>query len=416
MPKSIVNRFIRYVKVHTTSKEDIDKIPSTDRQFELADMLVRELKELGIEDALVNENCIVTGTLLSNLTPEETAKVPVLCFNAHLDTSPEEPGKDVNPIIIKNYQGGDIKLPSDQSVIISSKETPDLEKFIGSDIITTDGTTLLGADDKAGIAEIMTAIATLKSEPKRKHGTIKIVFTPDEEVGKGTDALDIDSIGADYAYTLDGDLMGVLEIETFNAAGGTITVKGYNIHPGYAYGKMINSIRIIHDLLALFPDEEAPETTKDYQGYFHVYKMDSSVNEGSLSFILRDFDYDNLKRKMEIIENGVKRIQEKHPGSEIILNMKESYKNMKEILDQHPLVVDNAKEAIKRAGLSVIMKPIRGGTDGARMSFMGLPTPNIFTGGMNFHSKKEFIPIIAMEKAVEAILNIIEIFVEKNTK
>ncbi|MHA2363581.1 MAG: peptidase T [Candidatus Hodarchaeales archaeon] len=413
MNQEVLNRFLKYVQVNTTSQENVDTIPSTSHQFDLANILVDELKEIGLEDVKVNDNCIVSATLQSNLSEEDCNKVPVICFLAHMDTSPEEPGENVKPQIIKSYQGGDIILPGDKSIIISPDETPSLNKFIGSDIITTDGTTLLGADNKAGIASIMTAISYLVSHSDRKHGTIKIVFTPDEEVGKGTDALDLQAINADYGYTMDGDEMGILETENFNAAGGTITIKGYNIHPGYAKDKMVNSIRILGDVINLFPLIEAPETTEKFEGFYHPYKVEGGVNETKLDFILRDFDFKELKNKMRIIEDGIIEIRKKHPRVSINLSLTESYRNMKEVIDKNYIVAEIAEEAIKRAGVTVINKPIRGGTDGARLCFKGLPTPNVFSGGINFHSKKEFVPLIAMEKAVETILNISEIFVER---
>jgi len=405
MQPDVVERFLRYVTIHTTSKEDVETIPSTERQFDLAKMLVDELHEIGIADAIVNENCYVIGTLPSNISHEMTKKrVPVLCFLAHLDTSPESPGKNVKPRIIKNYLGGDIKYPANPDLIISADETPILTKFIGSDIITSDGTTLLGGDDKAGIASIMTAISILTRNSNIKHGTIKIVFTPDEEVGRGVDALDVKSLGADFGYTMDGDEMGALESETFNAAGGTLKVKGFNCHPGYGKDKMVNAIRILSELIQYFPIQEAPETTELKEGFYHIYEFSGTVNEAKARFIIRDFAYDELQIKIKKV---------KFPKADITLDVKESYKNMKYKIDEVPEVMVNAEEAIKRAGIPVIKKAIRGGTDGARLSYMGLPTPNIFAGAMNFHSTKEFVPVKAMEKSVETIVNLVQIFVEK---
>ena len=414
MSPEVVDRFIRYVKIHTTSKEDVDEIPSTKRQFDLANILVKELLDLGIDDAVVTDHCYVIGTLPSNLSSELTKKVPVLCFLAHMDTSPEEPGENVKPQIVKNYQGGDIILPGNTDLIISPKETPSLSKFIGSDIITSDGTTLLGGDDKAGIASIMTVISLLTKDTSIPHGTLKIVFTPDEEVGHGVDALDVESLGADYGYTLDGDEMGVLETETFNAAGGSITVKGFNFHPGYAKNKLINSVKIIGEIIGEFPVQEAPETTEKREGYYHIYEVKGGVNESILRFILRDFDENNLELKINYLQDVVKKYQEKYPKAEIRLNVKKQYKNMKYVLDQHPQIIQYAEEAIRRTGIELIRKEVRGGTDGARLSFMGLPTPNIFAGAMNFHSKKEYVPVVSMEKSVETVLNLIQIFVENS--
>ncbi len=407
----IVDRFVRYVKVHTTSKEDVEEIPSTKTQFELANILVEELRQLGLEDSNVDEHCIVTATLPSNIP--DNVRTPTLMFNAHLDTSPEEPGENVKPNIVRNYQGGEIKLPGDSSVVISPDDRPILKEYVGHDIVTSDGTTLLGADDKAGIAIIMGAVSSLSRDPSRKHGTIKIVFTPDEEVGKGTEALDIAALKSDYGFTVDNDEL-YLGLETFNAAGGTITIRGFNIHPGEAYGKMVNSIRVLPDAINLFPSNISPETTKDHQGYYHPYHIDASVNKSKLNFILRDFDPSQLKKKMASIQDGVKRIQKKHPKAQVTLKLEEGYRNMKEILDKNPELVKIAEEAIERTGLKVRIKPIRGGTDGATMSFKGLPTPNLFCGYVNEHSRKEFVSVQVMEKSAETILNIVDIFAQKN--
>ncbi|MFX0015217.1 MAG: peptidase T [Promethearchaeota archaeon] len=414
MPNKLLDRFLRYVKVHTSSKEDINKIPSTKHQFDLAYLLVEELKDFGLTDVILTEHCYVIATIPSNLSDELTEKIPILCFLAHMDTSPEEQGKNVKPQIIRKYNGGDISLPGNPNLVISPQETPSLNRFIGSDIVTSDGTTLLGGDDKAGIAAIMTFVATLIADPTIKHGIIKIVFTPDEEVGHGVDALDVESLGADIGYTLDGDEMGVLESETFNAAGGTITILGFNFHPGYAKDKMVNAIRIMGEILSYFPQDQAPETTEKMEGYYHVYEANGSVNEAKVRFILRDFDFDELQNKIQKIEKIVKHTQERYPKAKIDLNLKEQYRNMKYQLDKVPHVVEYAEEAIKRTGVEVIRKPVRGGTDGARLSYLGLPTPNIFAGSINFHSKKEFIPVIAMEKAVETIVNLVQIYVEKS--
>lgn len=412
MSSEVVERFLRYVKIHTTSQEGVDEIPSTKRQFDLAYVLAKELQELGIKDAFVDEHCYVKGTLPSNLPQDQASKIPVICLLAHMDTSPEEPGENINPQIVKNYSGEDIILSGNPKLVISPKETPALMKFIGSDIITTDGTTLLGGDDKAGIASIMTVLSNITKDSNIKHGRIKIIFTPDEEVGHGVDALDVKSLDADVGYTLDGDEMGVLETETFNAAGGLITVKGFNFHPGYAKNKLVNSVKIIGEIISEFPNQEAPETTEKRQGYYHVYEVKGGVNESTLKFILRDFDEGELDFKIQFIKHIVEKYQKIYPKSTILLDLKKQYKNMKSILDQYPHIAQHAEEAIKRSGIELIRKEVRGGTDGARLSFMGLPTPNIFAGAMNFHSKKEFVPVIAMEKSIETLLNLIQIYVE----
>ncbi|WXG44908.1 MAG: peptidase T [Promethearchaeati archaeon SRVP18_Atabeyarchaeia-1] len=406
----LLDRFIRYVKINTTSRENAKEIPSTKRQFDLANILTEELKQLGIKDAKVDEHCIVTATLPSNLPAN--AKTRTLMFNAHLDTSPEEPGENVKPTLVRNYRGGEIRLPGDEDLTISPDDRPILKEYVGHDIVTSDGTTLLGADDKAGIAVIMTAVSTLTRDPSRKHGAVKIVFTPDEEVGTGIEALDIEALKSDYGFTVDNDGL-YLGVETFNAARGTIRIEGFNIHPGEAYGKMINSIRVLPDAIELFPPTIAPETTKEHQGYYHPYHVEASVNEAKLVFILRDFDYNELKKKMATIEEGVKSIQQKYPKARVSLKLEDQYRNMKEILDKVPELIETAEEAIRKAGLKVRIKPIRGGTDGARMSFKGLPTPNLFCGYVNEHSKKEFVSVQVMEKAVATVLNIVDIFVQK---
>jgi tripeptide aminopeptidase len=406
----LLDRFLRYVKINTKSKEDVEEIPSTRVQFDLANILVEELRQLGLEDANVDEHCIVTATMPSNL-PTGT-RAPALMLNAHLDTSPGESGENVKPNLVKGYQGGEIRLPADPTAIISPDDRPILKEYIGHDIVTSDGTTLLGADDKAGIAIIMTAISTLTRDPARKHGTIKIVFTSDEEVSKGTNALNVPSLKADYGFTVDNDEL-YIGIETFNAARGTITIKGFNTHPGEAYHKMVNSIRVLPELINLFPPSTAPETTKEHQGYYHPYHIEASINETSLIFLLRDFDYEELKKKMAKITEGVNQIRRKHPNTEVSLKLEEQYRNMKEILDRFPDLVEAVEEGIRRTGLKARIKPIRGGTDGARLSFMGLPTPNLFCGYVNEHSKKELVSVQVMEKSAETILNIIDIFSQK---
>ncbi|MHA1475084.1 MAG: peptidase T [Promethearchaeota archaeon] len=418
IPK-VAERFIRYAKISTQSSESIKKIPSTEKQFDLANLLVKELKEIGLEDAQVDDKCVVYATIPSNLPKDLESKVPIIGFNSHIDTSPSESDESINPQIVE-YQGNDIILPKDQTIIISSKENPQLNGYIGKQIITTDGTTLLGADDKAGIAEIITAADELmKLGSKKLHGKIRLMFSPDEEIGRGYKAVDLKKFGSEFAYTVDGGEMGGLEIANFNAAGGNIEIKGYNVHPGKAYGLMKNSLRAIPEIMKLFPNEIAPETTKDLEPYYHPNSIKGDEGKVSLSFILRNFDVTGLDEQIKKIQNGVKKVQSLFPDMKISVNIEKTYKNMKEILDKYPYIVDIARKAIQKTGLNVIEDPIRGGTDGARYSFMGLPTPNIFTGGLNFHSKKEFIPIFAMEKAVETILNIIDIatqwFLEENS-
>ena len=410
MSLNVVDQFIKYVKIHTTSKADENLVPSTKVQFNLAKVLEQDLKNLGFKDVGVTEHCIVIGTLPSNIPNK---KLPTVCFLAHMDTSPDEPGENVQPRIIKSYDGSLITYPKNPELKMSPEDTPALKKFLKSDLIVTDGTTLLGADDKAGVAEIMSAMSKLIVS-KKSHGPIKVVFTPDEEVGEGIEKLDVNKLQADFAFTFDGDELGSIESETFNAASGQITIKGYNVHPGYAKNKMKNSLRLIPEILELFPKNEAPETTEGREGYMHVNQISGDVNETKINFFLRDFDYSKLQSKINNLSRSISEIQKKYKDFTVTITMKEGYRNMKEILDKHPHVLDIAKEAIKRADIPLIEKPVRGGTDGARLCYKGLPTPNIFAGGLNFHSKKEFVPVIALEKGVEVVLNIVDIIVERN--
>lgn len=419
IPK-VAERFIRYAKISTQSSEQSKKIPSTEKQFDLANLLVKELKEIGLEDAEVDDKCVVYATIPSNLPKNLEDKVPVIGFNSHIDTSTSESDENIDPQVVY-YQGGDIILSKNRTVIISPKDNPQLSDYIGTQIITTDGTTLLGGDDKAGIAEIITAAdELLKLGSKKLHGKIRLMFSPDEEVGRGHEAVDLTKFGSKFAYTVDGGEMGGLEIANFNAAEGSIEIKGYNVHPGTAYGQMKNSIRAIPEIINLFPNEIAPETTKDLEPYYHPLAIKGDVGSVTLLFILRNFNAIGLDEQMKNIQDGVDKVQSLYPDLKISAKIKKSYKNMKEIIDKYPYIVNIARKAIQKSGLKVIEEPIRGGTDGTRYCFMGLPTPNIFTGGFNFHSKKEFIPIIAMEKAVETILNIIDIatqhFLEENSK
>ncbi len=411
MSLNVVQQFIKYAKIHTTSNPGQKNVPSTKIQFNLANVLKKELIDLGFIDVSVNENCIVIGTLPSNMSNEN---VPIVCFFAHMDTSPDESGENVIPRIIKSYDGSIITYPKNPDLTLSPDDTPALKNYINSDIIVPDGTTLLGADDKAGLAEIMTAMSKIISENK-PHGNIKVVFTPDEEVGTGVGELDVKQLGADFGYTMDGDELGSFESENFNAAGGIIIIKGYNVHPGYAKDKMKNSMRLVPEVLALFPDKESPEHTEGKEGFYHLTKIMGDVNETKINFIIRNFDYTELKIKIRELENKIVELQKNHPDFTLSINIQESYRNMKEILDKFPKVMEIAKKAITRSGIKLIEKPIRGGTDGATISYKGLPTPNIFAGGLNFHSKKEFLPVISLEKAVEVIINIVEIIVEENS-
>ncbi len=408
-----LDRFLTYVKYDTQSSEESDSYPSTAKQLELSKKLVEELKELGLQDVELTEHGYVFATLPSNVDWD----VPVIGFNSHVDTSPEVSGANVNPIIHENYQGGDIVLPNAPDQVIEFDNNPALKDCIGHDIITTDGTTLLGADDKAGIAEIMGALAYLKENPEIKHGKIRIAFTVDEEVGMGTEHFDVKKFGADFAYTIDGETVGEIEDETFCADTAIVTIKGVNVHPGYAKGKMINGIKIGAEFIGRLPkDTMSPETTEGREGYLHPHAFKGQVENTEIVFLVRDFTVEGLKEKEEFLQKICDELSQKYAPASVSMEIKESYRNMKYIIDQHPEVVEYALEAVRRSGIEPKKNLIRGGTDGARLSYEGLPTPNIFTGGHNFHSQKEWISIQDMEKAVETIVNLVQIWAEKSKK
>ena len=415
MRDALLERFLRYVKIDTQSREGVeDKFPSTEKQKELSKLLVKELRELGLEDAEMDEYGYVMATLPSNLSEGERSKVPAIGFIAHVDTSPEVSGKDVKPIIHRNYRGGDIVLPGAPDQVIKFEENPALKDHIGDDIITSDGTTLLGADDKAGIAEIMTAIEYLLNHPEIKHGDIRIAFTPDEEVGNGTKYFDKEKFGVKYAYTVDGESIGEIENETFNASGAVFTIHGINVHPGYAKNKLVNAVKIASFIVQEIDKYPAPENTEKREGYLHPYVIEGGVEKCTVKVLIRDFETSGMKEKENILNDIKKTAESKFPGSKVELEIKESYKNMKIKLEEDPRVVEYALEAVKMAGLEPKLQIIRGGTDGAKLCFMGVLTPNIFTGGHNFHSKQEWISPQAMEKAVETIVNLVKIWTEKS--
>ncbi|WP_163195089.1 peptidase T [Clostridium thermarum] len=403
---SVVERFLKYVKMDTKSDEESTTVPSTAKQLELAKVLVKEMEEIGLVNVSLDENGYIIGELPSNIDKE----VPVIGFIAHMDTSPDMSGENVNPQIVKNYDGGDIVLNKEQNVVLSPMEFPDLREYVGQDLITTDGTTLLGADDKAGIAEILTAVEYLINHPEIKHGTIKIGFTPDEEIGRGADHFNVQAFAADFAYTIDGGKIGELEFESFNAAAAKIKIQGRNVHPGYAAGKMKNSILIANDLVGRFPADEVPERTAGYEGFYHLNSMKAEVEETILHYIIRDFNRENFERRKQFVQHAVEEINKKYGEGTAILELKDQYYNMKEKIDEVKYIVDVVHEAMEAVGVKPIVRPIRGGTDGSRLSFMGLPTPNIFAGGENFHGKFEYVPIQSMEKAVEVIVKIAELF------
>jgi len=402
---NVTDRFLRYVKVDTQSVEESTEA-TTLGQLELAKILVQELRNLDLADVSLDEN----GYVMAHLPANTDKSIPVLGFIAHLDTSPDMSGKCLNPQIIKDYDGGDIILHQEKKILLSSKDFPELKNYIGQTLITTDGTTLLGADDKAGIAEIITAVEYLKNHPEIVHGRICIAFTPNEEVGRGTDHFSIERFGADFAYTVDGGPIGELEYENFNAAGAIVSVQGRNIHPGSAKGKMINAILLAQEYIDQLPKTETPAETEGHEGFYHLTNIQGEVERAEIRYIIRDFDSASFENRKGKMQNIVDKLNKKYGHEIFTIEIKDQYFNMKEKIEPVKQIVDIASKAMEAVGVTPDIRPIRGGTDGARLSFMGLPTPNIFTGGHNFHGKYEFIPAFAMEKAVEVIVKIIEIY------
>ncbi len=404
-------RFLRYVQIDTQSDPQSSSFPSTAKQKDISRLLVDELRQMGIADAHIDE----WGYVYATIPPNTDKKVPVICFCAHVDTAPDCSGTNVKPIVHKNYRGDDIVLPDDKSQVLKMQDYPYLEKLIGNDIITASGTTLLGSDDKAGVAEIMDLANFLQANKHIKHGEIKILFTPDEEVGKGVQHVDIKKLGADYGYTLDGGEAGSLEDETFSADGVQLVIHGVIAHPGYAKGKMINAMKIAgHILDALPKDRLSPESTEGRRGFIHPVRIEGIAEKCTIDFIIRDFETPGLKKKEDFLKTLVEEIMRTHPNASFEYTVTEQYRNMKEVLDVHPKVVDYAKEAIQRAGLPLKMESIRGGTDGSRLSFMGLPCPNLFAGEQAIHSKLEFISIQDMNKAVETMVHLVQIWEERS--
>ncbi|AWO91854.1 MULTISPECIES: peptidase T [Bradyrhizobium] len=407
---TVTERFLRYVTIDTQSDPESPSSPSTEKQKDLGRVLVTELKAMGVADAHLDDYGYVYATIPANTDK----KVPVICFCSHMDTSPDVTGKDVKPQVVKNYRGGDITLPGVTSQVIRFAEHPALKNQIGNDIITTDGTTLLGADNKAGVAEIMDAAHFFINNPDAKHGTLKILFTPDEEIGRGVDNVDIKKLGADFGYTMDGETAGSVEDETFSADGATITINGVSAHPGYAKGKMEHAIKIAAAIVERLPKEGcSPETTSGKQGFLHPIGIDGALEQATLSFIVRDFTEEGLKEKEVLLENIVKDVMKDYPRSTYKFEVKEQYRNMKQVIDRHPHILEYAIEAIRRAGLRPMRTAIRGGTDGSRLSFMGLPCPNIFAGEHAFHSRLEWVSRQDMEKAVQTIVHLAMIWEEK---
>lgn len=409
--ESALERFLRYVKIDTQSKEDVDQVPSTSKQLNLANLLAKELKELGALNVRVSEFGIVYATVAGNLP--DNSKVPVIGFIAHMDTSPEVSGENVQPVIHKNYQGGDITLPKDPTQVITVAKNPDLKNLIGDDIITADGTTLLGSDDKAGCAEIMTMIDVLRRNPQLKHGTLAIAFTPDEETGTGVDKFDVKGFGAQFAYTVDGEELGEISDETWSARTATVHFQGKNTHPGTAKGVMVNSLFAAGDFLSRFPQDMLPETTEGRVGFIHPYMGALEVEESTVKMILRDFELSGLEAKEQVVRRMAEETGRKFPQVKVTVEVKEDYKNMKEVLKNYPQLTEYAMEASRRAGITPHVEPIRGGTDGATLTFQGLPTPNLFTGGHNFHGKLEFNSRRGLEKTTETLVNLVQLFAQK---
>ncbi len=408
--ENLLHRFINYVKIDTQSDENSQNTPSTEKQWTLARMLVDELQSLGLTDAYVDEYCYVYATLPSNIT--DGRKVPTIGFIAHMDTSPDFTAEKVNPQIVENYDGGDIVLNKEQNIVLSPKDFPELKNYIGQTLITTDGTTLLGADDKAGIAEIMTALEYLTHHPEIKHGTIKVAFTPDEEIGRGTKYFDVKGFGADFAYTLDGGEIGELQFENFNAAEAKLTIHGRNVHPGTAKNQMINSQHVAMELISMLPANERPEYTEGYEGFFHLISFTGNVEQTNLHFIIRDHDRKKFEHKKNLLQRAVQLINDKYQRQIIDMELRDQYYNMREKIEPVMHIIELAKQAMIQAEVVPIIRPVRGGTDGAMLSYMGLPTPNIFTGGHNFHGRFEFIPFQSMQKATQVVINIITLAAE----
>lgn len=403
----IAERFMRYVKIDTQSDPDSTTYPSTEKQKDLSRLLVDELKEMGWTDVELDEWGYVIATIPSN----STKKIPVICFCSHVDTAPDCRGKDVQPILHLGYNGTDIVLPDDPLQIISTNEHPYLKQKIGDDIITASGKTLLGADDKAGVAIIMQLASFLKQHPEIIHGEIKILFTPDEEVGRGVEHLDLKKIGADLAYTLDGGELGSLESETFSADGLELTIYGVIAHPGYAKGKLVNAIKLASEVLELLPKQMlSPEVTEGREGFMHPIDIRGTAEQASIKFILRDFEASKLDIYAQMIENAAKDVLAAYPSASYSVKQSEQYRNMKEVLDQHPEIVNYAEQAMIDLGIRPIQLPVRGGTDGSRLSFIGLPCPNIFTGEMALHSKHEFVSVQDMEKSMQVLVRLLQIW------
>ena len=402
--ETLKDRFLKYVKFETRSDEKSETIPSTPTQIEFAKILVRELEEIGMENVYVNDACFVNATLPGNIDKD----IPVIGFIAHMDTA-DFNAVNVNPQIVENYDGKDIVLNEAKDIVLSVEEFPNLKNYVGKTVITTDGTTLLGADDKAGIVEIVEAMKYLIEHPEIKHGTVKVAFGPDEEIGRGADNFNVEEFGADFAYTMDGGSIGELEYESFNAAGAVFKIRGKSVHPGTAKGKLINASLIAAEVVNSFPADEVPEKTEGYEGFYFLDKISANCEEAELSYILRDHDREKFEMKKKFAANVAKKINEKYGKELVSVEIKDQYYNMGEIIKDHMNVVEIAEKAMKNLGIKPIIQPIRGGTDGSKISFMGLPTPNIFAGGENFHGKYEFVALESMILATDVIVEIVKL-------
>ena len=409
--KQLIERFVKYVTIDTESDPNNPAFPSTENQWDLAHVLVEDLKVIGMQDISLDENCYIMATLPSNVSHN----VPIIGFVSHMDTSPDFTGKNVQPQITENYQGNDIILNKEKNIILSPDYFEDLLQYKGQTIITTDGTTLLGADDKAGITEIVTAMEYLIQHPEIKHGTIRICFTPDEEVGKGAHLFDVEKFGAEWAYTMDGSQIGELEYENFNAASAVITITGKIVHPGYAIGKMINSMQIANEFMSLLPEAEVPEKTTNYQGFFHLHNLNGTVEKTVLEYIIRDHDIELFAKRKNVLQNIADELNKVAGQNLIEITIKDQYFNMKEKIVPVMHIVDLVEETMIDLGITPLIKPIRGGTDGSQLSFKGLPCPNIFAGGHNFHGRFEYVPAESMVKATEVIVGIAAKIAQKNS-
>lgn len=405
---TLVERFFDYISYDTQSDEETNMTPSTPGQMVFVKHLKEELEKMGLEEITLDDN----GYLMATLPSNTDKTVPTVGFIAHVDTAPDMSGKHVNPLIVKDYDGNDIVLNQEQGIVLSPADFPELKDYIGQDLIVTDGTTLLGADDKAGIAEIVTAVAYLQAHPEIKHGKIRIAFNPDEEIGKGAHKFDVERFGCEFAYTMDGGEIGELEYENFNAAYAKVTIKGRNVHPGSAKHKMVNSIRVAANFIEMLPRWETPEHTEGYEGFYHLVGIQGSVEQTVLTYIIRDHDRNRFESRKKEIEHLVRKTNTEYPGSTSV-EMGDQYYNMREKIEPVMHIINYAEEAMRMAGVKPKVQPIRGGTDGAQLSFKGLPCPNIFAGGLNFHGRYEFVPVPSMEKASEVIVNICKIVAER---